>query len=123
MRVVIRSDVLEGILDAAKRHYPREFFCLLGGHWDGDSAFVDEIVYIPFKNGERSVVFNPYTIPIDGRIIGSAHSHPRASPPSRADRKTFPQTGWVHIIVYPPFDQLSVSAYDAAGRKIPLEVV
>jgi len=122
VQVVIRGDVLDGILDAARRHYPREFFCLLGGFWDGTLARVEEIVYIPFKNSERYVLFNPHDIPIDSRIIGSAHSHPRASPPSLADRRTFPKTGWVHIIVFPPFDRTSASAYDAKGRRIPLVV-
>ena len=122
MKVVIRADVLDGILDAARRQYPKEFFCLLGGYWDGETAEVKEIVFIPFRNSEHYVLFNPYDIPVDSRIIGSAHSHPHASPPSRADRRTFPKTGWVHLIVYPPFDRTSVSAYDAKGRPIPLVI-
>lgn len=122
MLVVIRSGVLDGILDAASRHFPREFFCLLGGRREGKTVRVEEIVYIPFRSSEHYVLFNPYTIPLDPRIVGSAHSHPRPSPPSPADRRAFPHTGWVHLIVFPPFDRRSVRAYDAAGREIPLRV-
>ncbi|HID08877.1 TPA: hypothetical protein EYP13_01470, partial [Candidatus Micrarchaeota archaeon] len=88
--VVIRSGVLDGILDAASRHFPRELFCLLGGRREGKTVRVEEIVYIPFRSSEHYVLFNPYTIPLDPRIVGSAHSHPRPSPPSPADRRAFP---------------------------------
>ena len=120
--VVIRHDVLDGILQAAERQFPREFFCLLGGKVDGDVIRVDEILYIPFKNSDRYVLFNPYSIPINSRVVGSAHSHPRPSPPSLADRDAFLQTGFGHLIVFPPFNRLSVRAYDATGREIPLRI-
>lgn len=120
--VVIRSDVLDGILQAAASQFPREFFCLLGGRVEGDVIRVTDIVYIPFKNSERYVIFNPYSIPINSGIVGSAHSHPFPSPPSSADRGAFPQTGFGHLIVFPPFNRLSVRAYDVAGREIPLRM-
>jgi len=117
----IAGPVLDGILNAARLQYPREFFCLLGGERRGDAVFVDEIVYIPFKNSERSASFNILDVPnTDPRIVGSAHSHPTPSGPSPADLRTFPYVGWVHLIVYPPFDRSSASAYDAKGRSIPL---
>ena len=120
-RVRIAGPVLDGILDAARLQYPKEFFCLLGGRRGEGEVLVDEIVYIPFKNSERSASFNILDIPnMDPRIVGSAHSHPVPSGPSPADLQTFPYAGWVHLIVYPPFDRTAVSAYDAKGRLIPL---
>lgn len=123
MKLVIRSGVLDGILQAAARHYPREFFCLLGGSLEGDSIRVNEIVYIPFQNSEHSVVFDPYSIPFNGRVVGSAHSHPFPSPPSLPDVAAFPCTGWGHLIVFPPFSRRSARAYDASGREIPLVII
>jgi proteasome lid subunit RPN8/RPN11 len=119
----IKRGVLDGILDAAARVYPNEFFCLLGGEKTADSVFVTELVYIPFRSGSTSAIYQLTDIPFDSRIVGSAHSHPHPSGPSSADLRAFPTTGLVHIIVYPPFSENSFSAYDAKGREIPVQIV
>ncbi len=119
----ICREVLEGILDAARLSYPDEFFCLLGGKRDKDGYFVDEIVYIPFRQGRGFAMFSPVHIPFDARVVGSAHSHPGPAIPSAADVHSFPYAGDVHVIVGYPFTLADVRAYDARGQPIPFVVV
>ena len=115
--------MLDGILDASRRTYPNEFFCLLGGEKREDSFVAKEIVYIPFRSGPTHAIYQVTDIPFDGSIIGSAHSHPGPAIPSSADLHSFPYAGWVHVIVSYPYTRSNVRAYDAEGNEIPWTVV
>ncbi|NPA76303.1 MAG: peptidase [Candidatus Diapherotrites archaeon] len=122
MTVEICREVLDGILDAARRMYPNEFFCLLGGE-KGDVYCVTELVYIPFRSGPTSAIFHVTDIPFDDSIIGSAHSHPGPASPSAADIHSFPYAGWIHLIVGYPYSYETVRVYDARGRELPWRLV
>ena len=118
MKVILCAHVLEGLLEAARRNYPNEFFCLLGGEKTGDAYLAREIVYIPFRSGPTYAFFQPTDIPFDSSIIGSAHTHPGPALPSSADLHSFPYAGWVHVIISYPYTAENVRAYDAKGNEI-----
>jgi len=118
VRVFVCAHVLEGILQAARRTYPNEFFCLLGGGKTKDAYFVREIVYIPFRSGPTFALYHVTDIPFDSSIIGSAHTHPGPALPSSADLHSFPYAGWVHMIVSYPYTAENVRVYDARGKEL-----
>ncbi|MEM4662757.1 MAG: Mov34/MPN/PAD-1 family protein [Candidatus Diapherotrites archaeon] len=117
----IKKDVLEGIIEAVKNTYPREFFALLGSSND---KIIDEIIVVPAIYGSTHVLIKSNLIPFDSKIVGSVHSHPIGLPkPSTEDLRHFSNFGDVHLIISWPFSIDSIKAYDVHGKEIELVIV
>ncbi|MCD4739729.1 Mov34/MPN/PAD-1 family protein [archaeon] len=102
MKVRIKEQVLEAILEAARIAYGnnREFM----GFLRAENDVITEIVLPPNPQ------FNPTSAstrldmkPLDPSIIGSVHSHPGIARPSQADLVFFSKFGRVHMIIGYPF--------------------
>lgn len=117
----IKKQVLDGIAEAAKNTYPKEFFALLGKDKNG---VIEELIIVPSTYGKTHVLVKSHLIPIDSKIAGSVHSHPiNSSKPSKEDISSFPNFGEVHLIISWPFRIEDVKAYDVFGKEISWVIV
>ena len=119
--ILIKRDVIETIIEAAKNTYPKEFFALLGST---KSSIVDELVVVPAIYGYGHTLIRSGLIPIDFNIVGSVHSHPGSSNmPSKADLNSFANFGRIHLIIAWPFNMDTIEVYDINGEKLAWRVI
>jgi proteasome lid subunit RPN8/RPN11 len=123
MKVVFKKELLEGLLDYAKDAHPNEVIVLLRGKRKEDEIYIDTVVIPPFSYGGVGFsAFNPYMLPADASIVGSAHSHPSGvKRPSVQD--LLHAYGIVVVIVgYPYRDiRLDIAVYDKEGKPLKFE--
>jgi len=121
MKVKIRRDLLEYLLQLARDFYPNEF----GGFLREKDGIFEEVLIIPKGHfGRESIYFDTWLLPHDENIKGTVHSHPvPSSRPSRADVSFFSKFGGIHIIVAYPFEEKSVKAYNSEGREVEIEII
>jgi len=121
MKVRIRRELLEYLLELAKNAYPNEFAGFLR---EKDGIFEEVLIAPNPHTGPRSIFFDTWMLPYDETIKGTVHSHPSpALWPSEADLEFFSKFGGVHIIIAWPFTADNVRAYSSDGREIRIEVV
>ena len=115
----IKESALKLIFEGARRVFPLEFFAILYG-----KGIVEGIYIVRMEFDRNFVRFFTNSIPRGMDIIGTVHSHPVRTPPSREDLETFSKFGGYHLIVYPPFSSIrDVEAFDSQGRKVGICVV
>jgi len=121
MKVRIRRELLEYLLELAKNAYPNEFAGFLR---EKDGIFEEVLIAPNPHTGPRSIFFDTWMLPYDETINMTVHSHPSpALWPSEADLEFFSKFGGVHIIIAWPFTADNVRAYSSDGREIRIEVV
>lgn len=123
MKVVLKREVLEVLLETASRVYPREMLILLRGRKKKDVVEIYELLIAPLStHGLDSAYFRLDLLPLDFTIIGLAHSHPSGDPrPSIEDLHNF--IGLVMLILTPPYkNSRDVHAYDSRGDRLNLEI-
>jgi proteasome lid subunit RPN8/RPN11 len=123
IRVVIRSDLLDMILEGAKQLHPRETIVLLRGKSDKDLISISEVVIPPLATyGKGFSSFHTHMLPMDFSIIGIAHSHPSGSlRPSVGDINH--PFGKITIIMASPYTgRESAAAYDREGKRLTIQV-
>lgn len=117
----MRRELLEDLLESARRLHPRETLLLLRGRRKGERVEVTEFLFPPFPTSGRDFVsFSLHALPIDPSIVGTAHSHPSGDlSPSPTDLNCF--LGRVMVILgFPYMDEKNVAVYDGKGRRVPL---
>ncbi|KPU63310.1 metalloprotease [Thermococcus sp. EP1] len=121
MRIKIRRDLLQYLLQLARDFYPNEF----GGFLREKDGIFEEVLIIPKGYfGKESIYFDTWLLPHDENIKGTVHSHPGpSSRPSQADKKFFSKFGGVHVIISYPFKEWSVKAYNSEGVEIEIEII
>jgi len=121
MKVKIRRELLEYLLEMARSFYPNEF----GGFLREKNGIFEEVLIIPKGHyGKGSIFFDPYLLPHDEDIKGTVHSHPAPyTRPSKADLHFFSKFGGIHIIIAYPFEEWSIKAYRSDGKEVEVEVV
>jgi len=117
----ISQSTAESICAAARNVYPNEFISMLGG--DGKTKTINELVMLPATFGTNFSSLATYLKPIDSKIIGSVHSHPRGNLPSAGDLRSFPKMGEIHLIISYPFNISNIRAYYASGQEEKLVVI
>ncbi len=123
MRVFIKKQSLLSCLQGAKNLFPNEFLGLLKGIVEERRVVVNELLIAPLsKYGAFHSSFSPLHLPTDPSVIGSFHSHPATSSPSKTDLEFFSSFGAIHLIARPPYSIDSVTAYDRRGKRIELVV-
>ncbi|MBN1216808.1 MAG: hypothetical protein JXA99_15380 [Candidatus Lokiarchaeota archaeon] len=118
--VLIKSELINGILGLCKDQHPKEMLGLLRM----EKGIISEFILPPgVLRSTNNTIFNPSRMPLDTSIIGSVHSHPSGNPiPSFADLKVF-RNGYIHFIVGYPYDYSSIKCYDQIGNKINFKLV
>lgn len=122
LKVRIKKEVVEGVLEACRNVHPREFIGLLRA----EEGVITEIILAPASIYSKGMAqFHPHMLPFDFSIVGSIHSHPSGSGrPSTQDLNSMFNFGFVHIIVtYPYRSAQDLYVYDKEGKPIKSEIV
>ncbi|MEM4396950.1 MAG: hypothetical protein QXR30_04840 [Candidatus Woesearchaeota archaeon] len=100
------------IREAIKEFYSTEseILFLLKGYFDNGIAYVHDIFYVKQYSNSVSVFFHE---PFE-KYIGTLHTHPINSEPSKQDFFTFNKLGGIHIL----YDGDEFKGYDKDGNYI-----
>jgi proteasome lid subunit RPN8/RPN11 len=118
----ITIELLEQIIEAAKRGHPNEFGALIHG-----DPVMDRLEFVlDSARGSDTFMFSLYNR-YSGDYIsadGSVHSHPSgAAIPSKADLSFFGKFPNVNIIIGYPYAMDSWAAYDRNGNRQKVDVI
>ncbi|RLF12141.1 MAG: peptidase [Thermoprotei archaeon] len=123
-RILVKREVVEALLVAARNVHPKEVLLLLRGRKLKDGALLlEEIIVPPLAiYGYSFSGFNPYLLPLDLSILGVAHSHPSGNPrPSVQDLNV--GRGRVMVIIASPYaSDKDVHVYLPSGEEVGYEV-
>lgn len=121
--VSISRELLQTILEGAKKLCPRETILLLRGKKKKEMITISELLVPPLATYGRSFASIPlHMLPMDFSIVGTVHSHPSGNlKPSATDlNRSF---GMILMIVGFPFlNELNTVAYNRNGEKLVLQV-
>ena len=123
-RIYIKRSVILSILEYASACYPKEGILLLKGRVDKNKIMIEEVEIPPLSiRGLGFSSFQPYMLPIDFSIIGTAHSHPSGVlRPSSTDMNKF--YGRIMIIAaYPYSSEENLAVFDGKGNSLEYEIV
>jgi len=123
MRVVVKREVVDALLAAARALHPKEAILLLRGRRRGGSLVVEEVLIPPSATfGLGFASYNPFMLPLDPSIVGVAHSHPSGDPhPSVEDLNS--GRGALTMIAASPYrGTVDVHLYTADGKELTYEV-
>ncbi|MBI2938576.1 MAG: Mov34/MPN/PAD-1 family protein [Thaumarchaeota archaeon] len=123
-RVVIKRDVIDGLLSYCHDFHPREGILLLRGKTKKDEIEVNALMIPPLPvHSETYSSFPAHMLPLDTSILGIAHSHPNGVlRPSLEDLNNY--FGRLMIIVGPPYEsEANVALFDREGNRAVYYVV
>lgn len=124
LAVSISEELLQTILDGARRLYPKEMILLLRGRKTKTDLAVSELLVPPLATYGRGFAgIRVHMLPMDFSIVGTVHSHPSGNvTPSPADLNHF--FGSILMIVGFPFtNESNAAVYNCDGEKLVLHVV
>jgi len=118
----ILREVLDFILESSKDAHPTEMFFYLSGSFK--KRLIKEVFIGPFNSSPEAVIYTPAALPVNLKIVGTAHSHPSGDlRPSSADLESFHRFGGIHIIVGYPYNEDSWRAYNMYGEPIKIRII
>jgi len=119
-QVVLKQDVLDGIISYCKMKHPNEGILILKGKSKHGKIMVDGLVIPPFDHSGPTFAGFPHSfLPFDMSYVGTVHSHPSGSAePSPTDLLNF--FGLVSLIIKSPYDDEDIFAWDSKGNQIKL---
>jgi proteasome lid subunit RPN8/RPN11 len=123
LKVSMDKDLLDAILEGARRLYPRETILLLRGKKQKNSIEIRDLLVPPLAKYGRGFSSLPlHMLPMDFSVLGTAHSHPSGIlMPSHADLNHF--FGLVLMITAFPFkNEQNVAVYNRSGEKLTLQL-
>ncbi|AFK22238.1 Mov34/MPN/PAD-1 family protein [Pyrococcus sp. ST04] len=121
MKVKIRRELFDYLLELARSFHPNEFAGLLR---EKDGVFEEVLIVPKGYFGTRSVYFDLSLLPHDESIKGTVHSHPSPYPyPSQGDLMFFSKFGGVHVIIAFPYIPETTKAFTSNGEEIDIEIV
>lgn len=121
VKVRIREELLDYLLELSRDFYPNEF----AGFLREKDGVLEEVLIAPGGHfGPTSAFFNTWLLPLDEGIRGTVHSHPdHVCHPSSQDLWFFSKFGGFHLIICYPYSREDVRAYDSEGKPVGIEVV
>jgi proteasome lid subunit RPN8/RPN11 len=124
MSITLRDELLQTILEGARRLYPREMVLLLRGQKRKSELRISEVLVPPLAtHGSHFADVRLHMLPMDFSIVGTVHSHPSGNlSPSHTDLNHV--FGIVLMIVGFPFmDERNAAAYNRNGEKLSLQII
>ncbi|HVP92870.1 MAG TPA: Mov34/MPN/PAD-1 family protein [Acidobacteriota bacterium] len=122
--VLINEELLQAILEGAKRLYPREMILLLRGQKKKTELKISEVLVPPLAtHGQNFADVRLHMLPMDFSIVGTVHSHPSGNlAPSHTDLNHV--FGIVLMIAGFPFaDERNVAVYNHSGEKLAMQII
>lgn len=123
LTVSLNAELLQTILEGARRLYPKEMILFLRGKKTKSTIGITELVVPPLATYGRGFAgIRLHMMPMDFSIVGTVHSHPSGNVmPSSADLNHF--FGNVLMIVGFAFeDESNAAVYNSYGEKLALQV-
>ena len=121
--VVLKKELLDMILEGAKRLHPKETIVLLRGKADRGFVKVSEVLIPPLATyGKSFSSFPTHMLPMDFSIVGVAHSHPSGSLRPSVGDLNHPFGKITLIIAFPYAGEENVAAYDRNGNLLAIRV-
>ncbi len=121
--VVMDRELVNMILEGARRLYPRESFLLLRGKKSKNTIKITDLLVPPLANyGRGFAEVQLHRLPMDFSIVGTVHSHPSGNlNPSSMDLNHL--IGRILMIMAYPFaDESNIAVYSRSGEKVQLQV-
>ncbi|MFW9951847.1 MAG: Mov34/MPN/PAD-1 family protein [Candidatus Thorarchaeota archaeon] len=119
--ILIKKELLEGILTLCSQHHPREIIGILKME---KNVFNEYIVPPGTYTSRISGVFSPSRLPLAPSYQASVHSHPSGnSLPSNQDRRGVFQGFRCHFIIGFPYTIKNVKCYGRTGKELNFKVV
>jgi proteasome lid subunit RPN8/RPN11 len=119
LTVSIHEELLQAILEGARRLHPKETILLLRGKKTKGVIGISEVVVPPLATYGRGFAHIPiHMLPMDFSLVGTVHSHPSGNlMPSPADLNHF--FGVVLLIVGFPYEnERNLAAYNRSGERL-----
>jgi proteasome lid subunit RPN8/RPN11 len=121
--VFIERDVIQTVIQFAKRAHPNEFSAYLQGRITNRVLYVKGIVYEHYHATEQQAVISA-DLPLLHEVVGTVHSHPSFNNlPSAVDKRGLFTMGLVNIIICQPYTFQRVAAYNTKGQPIDFTIV
>ena len=119
--VLIKKELVNGILGMCHQHHPREILGLLSLN---DGRFTEFILIPGATTHESSGIFNPSRIPTDSTYQGTIHSHPNGvlRPSPKDLEKVFRDYTCNFIAGYPYNNLNCIKCFDQLGNELKFKV-
>jgi proteasome lid subunit RPN8/RPN11 len=122
-RVVLRKELLDMILEGARRLHPKESIVLLRGKISKDTVTVSDVLIPPLATyGKGFSSFSTHMLPMDFSIVGIAHSHPSGSVEPSVEDQNLSMGRIMLIVGFPYIGKEEVAVYSRKEGKLSLEV-
>jgi len=116
-------EILEMILESARRLHPKETILLLRGKASKNIVSVSEVLIPPLATyGKGFSAFPAHMLPIDFSMIGTAHSHPTGNLKPSVEDQNHSMGKIMIIVTFPYMGKDNAAAYNREGEKLTLEV-
>ena len=121
--VFIEREVVDIIMEFAKKANPNEFSAYLQGKVTNKILYIKGIVYEHYHATENQASISA-NLPLLSEVVGTVHSHPSFNNlPSAVDKRGLFTMGLVNLIICQPYTLKRIAAYDTRGRPIDFTVV
>lgn len=121
-KILMPKEMLEMILESARRLHPRETILLLRGKSNKNVINITDVLIPPLAtHGARFSAFPAHMLPMDFSIIGTAHSHPSGNPTPSVEDQNHSMGKIMLIAAYPYKGKENVAAYTCSGERLTLE--
>jgi proteasome lid subunit RPN8/RPN11 len=123
LRITMNRELLQTILEGARRLYPREVILLLRGKRRKDVIEITDLLVPPLaRYGRGFAEIRLHMMPTDFSIVGTVHSHASGNlTPSNTDLNHL--FGAILMIAAFPFaDERNIAAYNHDGEKLTLQI-
>ena len=123
-RVQLTRTLAESLLAFSRDQYPNEMLVLLRAKKGKGVMLIHQVVFAPFMTGAHSAsTFNPYQVPIDSSIVGTAHSHPSGSNRPSLQDLLHVYGSIMMIVAYPFVGPECIAVYDSKGNPVGWDLV
>lgn len=123
-RIQLTKTLADSLLAFSKDQYPNEMLVLLRAKKTKGVMLIHQVVFAPFMAGGRAAsTFNPYQVPIDSSIVGTAHSHPSGNNHPSLQDLLHVYGSVMMIIAYPFMGAECIAVYDAHGTPLSWDLV
>jgi len=122
-KVTMKRELLEMILESARRLHPKETILLLRGKASKNMISISEVLIPPLATyGKGFSAFPAHMLPMDFSIIGTAHSHPTGNPKPSIEDQNHSIGKIIFIVAFPYQGKENAAAYNREGHELTLEV-
>jgi proteasome lid subunit RPN8/RPN11 len=122
-KAFIEKELLDVILEGARRLHPKESVVLLRGKMSREAVTISDVLIPPHATyGKGFSGFPTHMLPMDFSIIGVAHSHPSGSLEPSVEDQNLSMGRIMMIVGFPYRGKETVAVYNRKEGRLSLEV-